>query len=201
VANELSPYADSMPGTRRFLNHAWRVVNDLDDTVPASLDILSYPNIPRQRSYSGFGLLGINSYYGWYKGKDGPQSVAKFSGLAPFLRAMKRMYPRQAQMVTEFGAEATYKGPSDVKETFAFQSHYVDRTLQVVDSMPWLSGAIYWTAREFFVKPDWDGGARRKGIKRDALHNKGLIKYDGAPKPAFYEARKLFARTPLYPDG
>jgi beta-glucuronidase len=64
--------------------------------------------------------------------------------------------------------------------------------------MTWLSGAIYWTAREFYVKPNWDGGARRRGVKRDALHNKGLIKYDGTPKPAFYEARKRFAQTPIY---
>jgi beta-glucuronidase len=201
VANELSPYADSMPGTRRFLLRAWRVVRDLDDTVPAALDLLSYPNIPRQKSYSGFGLLGINSYYGWYKGKAGPQSVAKFSRLAPFLRSMRRMYPRQAQMITEFGAEALRSGPADEKETFAFQSRYVDRTLQVVDSMPWLAGAIYWTAREFYVKPNWNGGAARRGEKRDALHNKGLIEYDGTRKPAFYETKKLFAQTPLYPDG
>ena len=201
VANELSPYADHMPGTRRFLQSAWRVERDLDPTVPAALDLLTYPNIPRQKAYSGFGLLGLNSYYGWYKGKAGKQSVAKFSGLEPFLRSMKRKYPRQAQMITEFGAEATYSGPADRKETFAFQSRYVDRTLQVVDKLPWLSGAIYWTAREFYVKPRWDGGARRRGVKRDALHNKGLIKYDGTKKPAFYRARADFAKTALYPDG
>jgi len=198
VANELSPYADSMPGTRKFLISAAKAARSLDDTVPASLDLLSYPNIPRQRSYLGFGLLGINSYYGWYKGKAGPQSVARFSDLAPFLRDMKRKYPRQAQMITEFGAEATFKGPANVKETFAFQSRYVDRTLKVVDRMPWLSGAIYWTVREFYVKPRWDGGARRKGVVRDALHNKGLLKYDGTPKPAFFEAKRLFAATPIY---
>ena len=39
------------------------------------------------------------------------------------------------------------------------------------------------------------------GVQRDALHNKGLLHYDGTPKPAFFEARKDFARTPLYPDG
>ena len=201
VANELSPYADSMPGTRRFLVTAARITRGLDDTVPASLDLLSYPNIPQQRSFLGFGLLGINSYYGWYHGKPGPQSVARFGDLAPFLRDMKRMYPRQAQMITEFGAEATFKGPAHVKETFAFQARYLDRTLRVVDETPWLSGAIYWTAREFYVKPRWDGGARRRGIERDALHNKGLISYDGTPKPAFFEARRLFGHTPLYPDG
>jgi beta-galactosidase len=198
VANELAPDADRMPGTKRFLISAARITRNLDDTVPSAIDLLSYPNIPKQRSYSGFGLLGINSYYGWYQGKTGAGSVANFDALAPFLRRFRKMYPRQAAMITEFGAEATFKGPSSVKETFAFQSRYVDRTLDVVDHMTWLSGAIYWTAREFYVKPHWDGGARRRGVRRDALHNKGLIKYDGTPKPAFYEARKRFAQTPIY---
>ncbi len=198
VANELSPYADSMPGTRLFLQRAARTARNLDDTVPAALDLLSYPNIPRQRAYAGFGLLGINSYYGWYHGKQGAQSTASFSGLAPFLRSMRRLYPRQAQIITEFGAESTFKGPKQEKETYAFQSHYVNETLRVADEMPWLAGAIYWTAREFYVKPHWDGGARRHGIRRDALHNKGLIRYDGTPKPAFFQARRQFAGTPVY---
>jgi len=198
VANELSPYADSMPGTRRFLTRAARVARDLDDTVPAALDLLSYPNIPRQRVYANFGLLGINSYYGWYEGKDGAQSTADFDSLAPFLRDMRRMYPRQAQIITEFGAEATFDGPASEKETFAFQARYVDRTLQVVEDLPWLAGAIYWTAREFYVKPRWDGGALRRDVVRDSLHNKGLIRYDGRPKPAFYAARKDFRSTPVY---
>ncbi|MGI8622381.1 MAG: glycoside hydrolase family 2 protein [Solirubrobacteraceae bacterium] len=198
VANELSPYADSKPGTRRFLGEAARIARDLDDTVPAALDLLSYPNIAPQRAYASFGLLGINSYYGWYKGKPGPQSTANFNRLAPFLRSMRRKYPRQAQIITEFGAESNFDGPVGEKESYAFQSRYVDRTLRVVGQMPWLAGAIYWTAREFYVKPNWDGGANRRGVVRDALHNKGLIHYDGTPKPAFWTAKRDFQATPVY---
>jgi len=108
------------------------------------------------------------------------------------------MYPRQAQIITEFGAESTFHGPASEKETYAFQARYVADNLRVVSQMPWLAGAIYWTAREFYVKPDWDGGARRSGVERDALHNKGLLHYDGTPKPAFHEARRLFSRTLVY---
>ena len=198
VANELSPYADTLPGTRDFLERAAVETRDLDDTVPAALDLLSYPNIPRQEVYDAFGLLGINSYYGWYDGKEGAQSTADFDDLAPFLRYMRETYPRQAQIITEFGAESTFSGPADVKETFEFQADYVRRHLEVVSDMPWLAGAIYWTAREFYVKPDWDGGARREGVERDALHNKGLITYDGDPKPAFDVAREIFSATPVF---
>jgi beta-glucuronidase len=200
VANELTTRPDEKPGTAAFMRRAAAIARDLDHTVPVSLDVLSYPRIAKQQAYDGFGLLGINSYYGWYKGKTGKRSTARFSDLPKFLRAHRRKYPNHASMITEFGAEATFDGPSNVKETFAFQKNYVDRTLDVVEQFSWLSGAIYWTAREFYVKPEWDGGAERD-VPRDALHNKGLITYDGKPKPAFYEAQKRFRSTPIYRGG
>jgi beta-galactosidase/beta-glucuronidase len=198
VANELSPVADTMPGTRDFLLQAVRLTRGLDDTVPAALDLLTYPNLPRQNVYDAFGLLGLNSYYGWYDGKDGAQSTADFDSLKPFLERQRRLYPRQAQIITEFGAEATLNGPASEKQTYQFQRNYLVNTLRVVDEEPWLAGAICWTAREFYVKPRWDGGAGIPSEDRDALHNKGLLHYDGSPKPAFTEAQRLFARTPVY---
>lgn len=200
VANELTVWPDRTPGTRRFLQIAAKIARDLDHTVPVSVDLLAYPDIPRQLSYSRFGLLGLNSYYGWYRGKTSKgRSTAKLSDLPRFLRSLRRDYPTQAVMITEFGAEATFEGPPNIKETFAFQSRYVDRTLDIVDRFAWLSGAIYWTVREFYVKPNWDGGAERD-VPRDALHNKGLLTYDGRPKPAFQSARERFARTPVYDE-
>jgi len=75
---------------------------------------------------------------------------------------------------------------------------HADRYLNVVERTPYLSGAIYWTLREFAVKPFWDGGSGAPGIRTDSIHNKGLIAYAGATKPAFSVARRLFADTPLY---
>jgi beta-galactosidase/beta-glucuronidase len=200
VANELVIEPDKTPGTAAFLKQAAAIARDLDDTVPASVDLLSYPGIARQKAYAAFGLLGVNSYYGWYKGKPGRRSTAHLDDLAPYLTRMRLKYPDQALMVTEFGAESTFAGPANLKETFAFQQRYVARTLDIVDRLDWLSGAIYWTVREFYVKPQWDGGANRSGVTRDALHNKGLITYDGVPKPAFYTARDRFLKTPVYDD-
>ena len=199
VANELTVRPDEKPGTAAFLRMAARMARDLDHTVPVSVDVLSYPRIARQEAYSKFGLIGINSYYGWYKGKVKTRSTANLADLDPFLRGMRRKYPGQAMMITEFGAEATFDGPAHVKETFAFQADYLTKTLDIVERHKWLSGAIYWTAREFYVKPDWDGGAER-AVPRDALHNKGLITYDGTEKPAFTVARQRFTATPIYDE-
>ena len=197
VANELNATPDGLPGTADYLRAAPGVVRAVDPTLPVSVDMLAYPKTPKQRAYAGYDLLGVNSYYGWYKGKaDRP--VTHLAGLAPFLRATRRDYPGKALVLTEFGAEATEHGPASRKQTYAFQADYVRRTLDVVRAVGFVDGAIYWTLREFAVKPYWDGGADRTDIRTDAIHNKGLIAYDGTFKPAWSEARRLFARTPLY---
>ncbi|MEA2273358.1 MAG: hypothetical protein QOI98_2066, partial [Solirubrobacteraceae bacterium] len=44
-------------------------------------------------------------------------------------------------------------------------------------------------------------GAKRAGVPRDSIHNKGLITYDGRTKPAWQTTVRLFASTPLYRTG
>lgn len=198
VANELSATADELPGTSAFLADARTIAADLDPSVPPSVDTLSYPGMPRQEAYAAYPLIGINSYFGWYRGKkDNPTS--NLADLEPYVEGMREKYPDSAFVLTEFGAESTYHGPADEKETFAFQADYVRRVLDIVDRSPDLGGAIHWTLREFAVKPDWDGGAERD-VPRDPIHNKALITYDGTPKPAWDVARSDFAATPLFRD-
>lgn len=196
VANELSSRADDLDPTRRFLERSAALVRDLDPTVPVSVDILGWPNVERQEAYAGFDLLGINSYFGWYEGK-GSHKTGNLADLEPFLRLTRDQYPGQALVMTEFGAEATMDGPADVKETYAFQADYLRKNLDIIERVGFMSGAIYWTLREFAVKPDWDGGALRD-VPRDGIHNKALITYDGDRKPAWSVAAENFADTPLY---
>ncbi|HEV2062262.1 MAG TPA: glycoside hydrolase family 2 TIM barrel-domain containing protein [Solirubrobacteraceae bacterium] len=198
VANELSPRPDVMRTTGIFLDTARELTEDLDHTLPVSVDILAWPGFPKQETYDRFDLLGINSYFGWYQG-DENHETGDLADLEPFLRQTRRFYRRQALVMTEFGAEATMDGPDDVKETWGFQSRYIDHNLSLIDRLGFMSGAIYWTLREFAVKPDWDGGAQRTDVVRDAIHNKGLLHYeDGARKPAWDVVREHFAATPMY---
>lgn len=194
VANELSPEPDRRVGTRRFLVAAEKIARELDPTRPVALDLLAYPGYGRQRTHARFDVLGINHYYGWYEGRKG-HSTRNFGGLVKHLRAMHRRYPRQALVITEFGAEGVRRGPATAKGTFAFQTRYLRRTLDVVAGERYLSGAIYWTAREFAVKPRWQGGDIYAG---DAIHSKAVLFYDGRPKPAWFVARQLFADVPTF---
>lgn len=198
VANELTPTPDTVKTTRVWMNNAADLARDLDPTRPVAIDILSYPNIPRQKTYSDFDMLGINSYYGWYPGKPS-RSTANLDDLAPYLRAMHAKYPKQGLVMTEFGAEATETGPAAEKQTYAFQSQYLTRNLDIVGKLPFMGGAIYWTAREFAVKPHWDGGDHP--LVRDSIHHKALISYFGKDKPAYAVAQAAFKAAPLYrPD-
>ncbi len=198
VANELSPTPDSVPGTRTYLEASVRLVHQLDPTLPVALDLLSYPGFAPQRTYRDFDVLGINNYFGWYAGQR-QHSTARIEDLAPYLRLMHARYPEQAMVMTEFGAEANVAGPASVKQTYAFQSNYIRQTLGIVDALGFMNGAIYWTLREFAVKPHWDGGAHRHDIVHDSIHHKGLIAYDGQRKPAWAMASSLLAAQPLYP--
>lgn len=200
AANELNPWPDDTQPTGDFLRRAADVTADLDPTLPLSVDILSYPRIERQELYDRFDVIGINSYYGWYEGKE-DRSTADLADLEPYLRRMHDKYPEHALVITEFGAESTYSGSPQDKETYEFQVEYIRDNLEIVERLPFVNGAIYWTLREFAVKPDWVGGFEREGVQRDGIHRKALITYDGRPKPAWDVTRAMFASTPLYRGG
>ncbi|HKR99828.1 MAG TPA: glycoside hydrolase family 2 TIM barrel-domain containing protein, partial [Candidatus Dormibacteraeota bacterium] len=195
VDNEPVAKPDARPGTRQFLWRSSRIAKRLDPRAPAAIDLAAKPSIPFQRSFTWFPLIGLNSYFGWYTGRPGT-SVANFNDFEPLLKLMRKSYPGQALLITEFGAEATFDGDPATKGSFEFQSDYVTRTLDIVDRNPYLAGAIYWTLREFAVKPHWDGGTLLPVAQRDSIHHKGLLRYDGTPKPAWYVARERFTDTP-----
>lgn len=197
VANELSSFADTVAGTRRFLRDARALTRDLDPTLRVSVDLLGRPGLPRQTAYAGFDLLGANAYFGWYEGQA-KRPTARLADLGPYLRRLHRQYPRQAIVLTEFGAEAITSGPANVKGTHGFQLRYIKRVRRIVDPLPFLSGAIYWTLREFAVKPRWFGGGEPPGVRRDGIHDKGLVTYDGRRKPAWSYARRWFRSVPQF---
>jgi len=196
VANELSTEPDSRAGTREFLARARALTLDLNPTLPTAVDVLSYPGLEPQKAYAAFDMLGVNTYFGWYKGRDG-HSTAELSTLVPFIKEMRRFYKRSALVMTEFGAEATENGPASDKQTYAFQKSYINETLNLAADLPQLSGAIYWTLQEFAVKPNWDGGAQTNAALRNSIHHKGVIARDGTRKPGWHALRDDIASTPL----
>jgi beta-glucuronidase len=196
VANELTFTPDLRPASRRFILDAVAAARDIDPLVPISLDIKTRPWLPRQRTYDSLDLIGINQYFGWYPW------VEDFGGLEPFLNMMQAYYPNKALVMTEFGAEGRpdmAADPADVKGSYAFQFDHVARTVDLVDRLPYMSGAIHWTLREFEIFPGWRGGAiNGEGPNDNIRHHKAVLTYDGTRKPAWQALHDRFARTPLY---
>jgi hypothetical protein len=198
VANELTPTPDAVTGTRSYLDQAIPLARTLDPAAVVGLDTYGLPGYPRQSTYAKFDVLGLDSYFGWYPGPRGHR-ILSFAKLEPFLRQSRRQYPRQALVLSEFGAEGLYDGPASAKGTFEFQSDYIRRTFAVLDRLPFMNGSIYWILRDFAVAPGWIGGASvPAGFPPDGLNHKGLIAYDGTQKPAFTVAQQFFEQTPAW---
>jgi hypothetical protein len=196
VGNELSPNPDATKGTRTYLQEATALARKLNPGVPVGLDTYCYPGYPAQKIYSTLDVLGISHYFGWYTGPKG-HSIVNFSGLRPFLLQTHKRYPKLALAVSEFGAESRFDGPATTKGTYEFQSAYVQQTMNVLDRLSFMNGAIYWTLREFAVNPGWRGGVTLPaGTVPDGIHHKGLIAYNGSEKPAFTTAQQAFAKQP-----
>jgi hypothetical protein len=198
VANELTFTPDDHPATKRFLLEAQAEARDVDPTLPISVDIKGRPGYAEQFTYHSFDMIGVNQYFGWYRW------VEDFSLLEPYLYELRDLYPGKAIMMTEWGAEGRPElanAPLDVKGGYPFQTFHAQRTIDVIDRSPVLSGAIYWTLREFEINPGWEGGAGRRApeFEPNTRHQKGLITYEGQPKPAYYLLRDRFRATPLYP--
>ena len=141
-------------------------------------------------------MLGIDSYFGWCPGPPGHR-IVRFAKLEPFLCKSRAQYPRQALVLSEFGAEGLYDGPATAKGTYEFQSDYIQHTFAVLDRLPFMNGSIYWILRDFAVAPGWIGAALVPvGFPPDGLNHEGLIGYDGTQKPAF--AAALFEQTPAW---
>lgn len=189
VANELTAGVDAQPASVAYLDQARRDAEALDPTVPPALDIRSLPDYPAQQAHARFPVLGLNAYFGWYKGPKAHR-VDDFRRFVPFLDATRAAYPTQALAITEMGAEGIKSGKRTLKGTLQFQARYLARVMNVVDRRTDLSGALYWTLREFAVRPDWTGGADRRTVKRTGLHRKGLLTYAGRPKPVWGVARQ-----------
>jgi hypothetical protein len=193
VSNELRPE----PGTieRSYYKEASNLLRKLDPTRPIAVVIAGYLDHEPQASFSNFDLLGFNSYFGWYPGRQA--SIADRENLSPFLDRMRSFYPSQAIMVTEHGAEANRDGPPEERGTYGFQADFYEYHNSVYATKPWLSGVIG-TLRGFRVRPGWEGGNPKPS---NNWHEKGVFDFFDNPKPSFEVMSRWFKSTVQYGPG
>ncbi|HEX8053791.1 MAG TPA: glycoside hydrolase family 2 TIM barrel-domain containing protein [Thermoleophilaceae bacterium] len=193
VSNELRPEPGSIE--RSYYKESSTLLRKLDPTRPISTVIAGYLDHEPQSSFSNFDMLGFNSYFGWYPGRQA--SIADRENLSPFLDKMRQFYPSQAIMVTEHGAEANREGPAEERGTYAFQSEFYDYHNRVYATKPWLSGVIG-TLRAFRVRPGWEGGNPKPS---NNWHEKGVLDFFDNPKPSYAVLQSWFRNTVQYGPG
>jgi beta-glucuronidase len=191
VGNEL-PSRPSPP-VAAYIRQAAATGRHVDPTRPVGIDIVGYPDIPCQRAYNRLQIIGFGNYFGWYTGPAG--QLADRDLTSEYMDSLRACYPNKAIIMSEFGAEANRDGPKDEKGTYAFQNDWITYQLGVMQSKSWLSGAFYWTLREFRVRPGWDGGNPKPD---PPLHEKGVETFDGQRKPAFSILQQAFQQTQQY---
>ena len=191
MGNELA----SEPGTgeSKYFHQQAARIRRLDPPRPVSLVILGYPYTPCQRpAYERVDLIGVNTYFGWYPGPNG--SIADRRQLSPYLDYLRGCYPDKAIANTEFGAEANRSGPAEERGTYAFQKRWNAYTLGVFAKKDWLSGATAMLL-PFRCRPEWSGGNPRP---TPPMHEKGVLHFDGSPKPAAAVVSNRFHKTQQY---
>ena len=189
IGNELSARPGPVQGD--YIGRAVRQAKALDPSRPVGLAVAGYPSAGCRPQYAALDVIGINEYFGWYPGPNG--QIADRDALPDYLESVHTCYPRKAIFVSEFGAEANRDGPIEEKGTFQYQQDFVNYHLAVHGAKPWLSGSIYWALQEFRVRPNWDGGNPRPN---PPIHEKGLLRFDGSKKPAWFDVQRLFSATP-----
>jgi len=191
IANEL-PVPISR-GQIDFVRRAAARVRELDPTRLVAIDRVARYGAPDDAHpvWRAVDALGVNEYFGWYRGAFAPRPPAYTKDLGPYLDTLHSQQPHAALFLTEFGAEANRGGAVGRKGTYAFQARYLKRHLAVADTRPYLGGAMIWALRDFRVHSGWNGGNPRP---RPPFNQKGMIGIDGSPKPAFWAVRRMFRR-------
>ncbi len=200
VANELSVIPDKVAGTAAFLRDA-RARHGRSRPDAAHLRRhAQLPGLRARESYAAFDLLGINSYFGWY-----PEQARPLDRRHPLARPIPHGHARDVPQRRPGADRVRRRGDDDGagqhrEATMLLPAGlHARRAHPPCSRAPTLSGAILLDAlQEFAVKLHvGQGRAAARQADRTSIHHKGLITYDGRPKPAYDALRKDIKSTPL----
>lgn len=189
MANELPDPVT--PAQAAFVRAAAAKIRTLDPTRLVAIDRVARVGAASDSDpvWRAVDALGVNEYFGWYRGAFGPLPETVSADLGPYLDTLHGQQPHAALFVTEFGAEANRDGPESEKGTYAFQARFLREHLAIDASRNFLNGAMIWALRDFRVIPGWAGGNPRPD---PPYNHKGLLDVNGNPKPAFREVQKIY---------
>jgi beta-glucuronidase len=185
------------PGLQRYIKDASTAVRELDDTHPIAIDRQSRVGEPYSSpAFRYLDVLGVNEYFGWYPSynpdlKRGDTTLDELPG---YLDALHAANPRLPLVITEFGAEASRRGPVTQPGSEEFQRRFVLDHLAVHASKTYIYGSIHWALRDFRVDKTWSGGAPA-GWATPPWNNKSPINEDNGRKLAYFALKGKWRKT------
>ena len=189
MANELPDPVT--PAQAAFVRSAAAQIRRLDPTRLVAIDRVARIGAASDAHpvWRSVDALGVNEYFGWYRGAFPPLPEATDADLGPYLDTLHGQQPHAALFATEFGAEANREGPDNEKGTYSFQARFLREHLAIGDTRPFLNGAMVWALRDFRVIPNWAGG---NPFPNPPYNHKGLLDLNGQPKPAYWEVQRIY---------
>jgi beta-glucuronidase len=188
IGNELPTPATAAEA--RYIASAAALAHRLDPTRPVGMAVSDWPGVACQMAYAPLDVIGDNEYFGWF-GAGGGGSDDR-DALSPFLDTVHACYPTKALIVTELGFDANRDGPVEERGTYEFQADTIAFHLGVFATKPYLSGAMYFALQDYAAWPGYSGGNPRA---ISPFNQKGVLDFQGNPKPAFATVSQLFHAT------
>jgi len=178
IGNELG--SPPSAGQATYIREAAAAANKADPTRPVGEAVEDWPGLGCQPAYAPLQVIGVNEYFGWFSAGGG--TTDDRDGLAPFMQSVRACYPNQGLFVSEFGFGGKRNGPVEVRGTYQYQVNQIQFDVGVFNSLPWLSGAMYFPMQDFAAKPGFDGS---DPIGTPPWVDKGVLDQNGKPKPSF----------------
>ncbi len=152
--------------TSRLISAALKVSHDggiktIDDPLGKHLDVLS-----------------INQYVGWY-GTDYPDKITEVEWESDYTKPM---------LLSEFGAGALSGNYGDrmTRWTEEFQAYFIDETMKMATSIPFLKGTMPWVLKDF------RSPRRYHGEFQNYWNRKGFINEEGKAKQSYQILKKWY---------
>ena len=150
------------------------------------------------RLFRNLDAVGLTEYIGIFEAAGAPVAEQE-RRVARLLRRARAALPGKPLVITEFGANANGRNPTNGPGGFVYQARLLTRRIGYYARRPGVAGTLIWVLREYAVTPNFRGGTLRAqvpGLKLSGPFNeKGLFRYDGSPKPAVAAVAAAHARA------
>jgi hypothetical protein len=149
--------------------------------------------------YRDVDAVAETDYSGWYDHPhNSPAGVS--AEISRRLGAMQRTFAGKVLVISEFGAESNGLNASASPGGYAYQAQLLARHIRMYAADPQLSGMFVYLLRDYPLAPTFMGGSIHMVLPSvkliEALDQKGLFMYNGAPKPAVSVVASLYKALP-----